>query len=78
MPSVYGNTVSQGGLLGDVVNENDDSHVEDDADVVDDNNRDDDGADDGDGMMVTLYHLWNAYLSSNRGSICKINSQKWK
>ena len=48
----------------DVINENEDSHVEDNINVVDDNTRDDDG-DDGDGMMVTVYHLWNAYLSSN-------------
>nr|XP_025128908.1 lipoxygenase homology domain-containing protein 1-like [Bubalus bubalis] len=42
LPSICGNTISQGGLLGDVVNENDDGHVEDDIDVVDDNARDDD------------------------------------
>lgn len=64
LPSIYGNIISQGGLLGDVINENEDSHVEDNINVVDDNTRDDDG-DDGDGMMVTVYHLWNAYLSSN-------------
>lgn len=64
LPSIYGNIIYQGGLLGDVINENEDSHVEDNINVVDDNTRDDDG-DDGDGMMVTVYHLWNAYLSSN-------------
>ena len=64
LPSIYGNIISQGGLLGDVINENEDSHVEDNINFVDDNTRDDDG-DDGDGMMVTVYHLWNAYLSSN-------------
>ena len=64
LPSIYGNIISQGGLLGDVINENEDSHVEDNINVVDDNTRDDDG-DDGDWMMVTVYHLWNAYLSSN-------------
>ena len=53
LPSIYGNIISQGGLLGDVINENEDSHVEDNINVVDDNTRDDDG-DDGDGMMVVV------------------------
>ena len=65
LPSICGNTISQGGLLGDVFNEDDGSHVEDDIDVDDDNNGDDDGGDDGDVMMITVYHSWNAYLSSN-------------
>ena len=52
-------------LLGDVVNGDDGSDVEDDIDVDDDNNGDDGGGDDGDVMMVTVYHLWNEYLSSN-------------
>lgn len=42
-------------LLGDVVNGDDGS------DDVDDGNS---GDDDGDVMMVTVYHLWNVYLSS--------------
>ncbi|XP_070308521.1 lipoxygenase homology domain-containing protein 1-like [Odocoileus virginianus] len=46
LPSICGNTISQGGLLGDVVNEDEGSHVEDDIDVDDDSNGDDDGGDD--------------------------------